>query len=65
MCEGDSVKIGAEIVAHYSMGVEADRLKGGTSRLELRGPASCSDDLPPPPARVLDVAAGPEHIRAG
>lgn len=49
----------AEIVEHYASGYEAERLKGGRSRLEeLRSRDILARHLPPPPAEVVDVAAG-------
>ncbi len=50
-----------DILAHYELGQEADRLsrRSGTGRLEfLRTKDLLSRTLPAPPARVLDVGGG-------
>jgi ubiquinone/menaquinone biosynthesis C-methylase UbiE len=49
-----------QVVKHYERGLEAERLSGGTSRLEFaRTRELLSRFLPPPPARVVDVGGGP------
>ena len=50
-----------EVIAHYALGVEGDRLiAGGSSRIEFaRTKELLSRFLPEPPARVLDVGGGP------
>ena len=49
------------VVAHYTLGVETERLvAGGSSRIEFaRSKELLSRFLPRPPARVLDVGGGP------
>ncbi|HEX5937057.1 MAG TPA: methyltransferase domain-containing protein [Actinomycetota bacterium] len=49
------------VVAHYSLGVETERLvAGGSSRIEFaRTKELLARFLPGPPARVLDVGGGP------
>ena len=50
----------AEVVAHYSLGIEQPRLAGGTSRLEFaRTRLILQRLLPAPPARILDISGGP------
>lgn len=45
---------------HYALGVERDRLAGGTSRLEFaRTKELLERILPPPPASIFDVGGGP------
>jgi SAM-dependent methyltransferase len=45
---------------HYALGVERDRLAGGTSRLEFaRTKEILERTLPPAPATILDVGGGP------
>ena len=50
-----------DVVAHYSLGVETDRLiAGGSSRIEFtRTQELLERFLPEPPARILDVGGGP------
>jgi len=50
-----------DVVAHYTLGVETDRLvAGGSSRIEFsRTKELLGRFLPLPPARVLDVGGGP------
>jgi ubiquinone/menaquinone biosynthesis C-methylase UbiE len=50
-----------EVIAHYSLGVEAGRLvAGGSSRIEFaRTKELLERHLPEPPARILDVGGGP------
>ena len=49
------------MVAHYSLGVETDRLvAGGSSRIEFtRTRELLERSLPKTPARILDVGGGP------
>src|SRR5215212_5220861 len=48
------------ILAHYSEGIEQDRLFGGRSQLErVRTQGLLTRHLPPAPAVVLDVGGGP------
>jgi SAM-dependent methyltransferase len=50
----------AETLAHYGTGYEADRLAGGTSRLEFaRSQQLLRRYLPAPPAIVFDIGGGP------
>jgi SAM-dependent methyltransferase len=52
-------RLADEIAAHYASGYEATRLEQGWSRLEAaRTRELLGRYLPPPPAVVLDVAAG-------
>jgi SAM-dependent methyltransferase len=45
---------------HYALGIERNRLAGGTSRLEfVRTKELLERILPPPPASILDVGGGP------
>jgi SAM-dependent methyltransferase len=50
-----------DVVAHYSLGVETDRLvAGGSSRIEFaRTKELLERFLPEPPVRILDVGGGP------
>jgi SAM-dependent methyltransferase len=49
-----------DVIAHYSLGVEAERLGGGSSRIEFeRTKELLLRFLPEPPARILDVGGGP------
>ena len=49
-----------DVIAHYSLGVEAERLGGGSSRIEFeRTKELLLRSLPDPPARILDVGGGP------
>jgi SAM-dependent methyltransferase len=49
-----------DVVAHYSLGVETDRLAGGSSRIEFaRTKELLQRFLPEPPARIVDVGGGP------
>jgi ubiquinone/menaquinone biosynthesis C-methylase UbiE len=50
-----------EVIAHYTLGVETDRLiAGGSSRIEFaRTKELLARFLPRPPAGVLDVGGGP------
>lgn len=50
-----------EVLAHYALGVEEDRLtEGGSSRIEFaRNKELLARFLPDPPARILDVGGGP------
>jgi SAM-dependent methyltransferase len=49
-----------EILGHYERGVELERLAGGSSRIEFaRTKELLERQLPPVPARVLDVGGGP------
>lgn len=50
-----------DVVAHYSLGVETDRLvAGGSSRIEFtRTRELLERSLPKTPARILDVGGGP------
>jgi SAM-dependent methyltransferase len=52
-----------EVLAHYTLGVEEQRLtEGGSSRIEFaRTKELLARSLPDPPARVLDVGGGPGH----
>lgn len=52
-----------EIVAHYELGAERDRL-AGWSLERLRSEELLHRFLPPPPARVLDVGGGPGRYAA-
>jgi SAM-dependent methyltransferase len=49
-----------DVVAHYSLGVETDRLAGGSSRIEFaRTKELLERFLPEPAARIVDVGGGP------
>jgi ubiquinone/menaquinone biosynthesis C-methylase UbiE len=49
-----------DVLDHYDLGVERDRLFAGRSRLELaRTQELLARHLPPPPATILDVGGGP------
>jgi len=53
-------KTDADILGHYEMVTEAERLSRGAGQLELaRTQELLTRFLPPPPAEVLDVGGGP------
>ena len=52
--------IPAEVIAHYGLGAEGERLASGPGRVErARTEEVLTRWLPPPPARILDVGGGP------
>jgi SAM-dependent methyltransferase len=56
----DRPTLDAEIAAHYSLGLEQERLFDGGERLEfVRTCDLLNCNLPPAPAAVLDVGGGP------
>jgi SAM-dependent methyltransferase len=53
-------EIPAEVIAHYGLGAEGERLASGPGRVErARTEEVLTRWLPPPPARILDVGGGP------
>jgi ubiquinone/menaquinone biosynthesis C-methylase UbiE len=54
-----------ETIAHYGTGYERDRLRAGTSRIELaRTQDILRRVLPSPPAHILDIGGGPGEYAA-
>src|SRR4051794_39764187 len=55
-----SGELGQEAQEHYAAGVEVDRLRRGSGRIEVaRTQEIVSRFLPPPPAVVFDIGGGP------